>query len=107
FDDYINGMIEAFEATHPDVTIDWQDVPFSAIQQRLLTSIAGNVAPDVVNLNQIMSHTIGARGGLADLRELIPADELADYSPGMIQAYTDTAGRLLTLPWYSDSPVFY
>jgi len=107
FDDYINGMIEAFEATHPDVTIDWQDVPFSAIQQRLLTSIAGNVAPDVVNLNQIMSHTIGARGGLADLRELIPADELADYSPGMIQAYTDTAGRLLALPWYSDSPVFY
>lgn len=107
FNDYINGMIAAFEAQNPGVRIDWQDVPFSAMQQRLLTAYAGRMAPDVVNLNQEMVSIVGDRDALVDLKQYIPADELAQYSPGLIEAYTNRQDQLLGLPWYSSGSVSF
>ena len=107
FNDYINGMIAEFEAKNPGVRIDWQDVPFSAIQQRLLTAYAGRMAPDVVNLNQEMVSVVGDRGALVDLKQYISEDELAQYSPGLIEAYTNRQGQLLALPWYSSGSVSF
>lgn len=107
FNDYINGMIAEFEAKNPGVRIDWQDVPFSAMQQRLLTAYAGRMAPDVVNLNQEMVSVVGDRGALVDLKQYISEDELAQYSPGLIEAYTNRQGQLLALPWYSSGSVSF
>src|SRR3978361_11515 len=39
--------IAAFEASHPGVKIDVQDMAFGALHDKLITAIAGGQAPDV------------------------------------------------------------
>src|SRR4051812_35037757 len=41
FDDYINGRIKVFEDQNPGITVKWTDLPYGAMENKLLTSIAG------------------------------------------------------------------
>ncbi len=50
FNDYFEKLIADFEGANPNVTINWKDYPKDTIQDKLLTSIASDNAPDVVNL---------------------------------------------------------
>ena len=64
FDDYMNGLITEYERTHPGVKINWVDVQFQALEQKLLSAIAGGVAPDVVNLNTEMTVRLAMKKAL-------------------------------------------
>src|SRR6056297_1050391 len=67
FTDYINGVIEDFEAENPGVEIKWVDVPWSDMEKKLLSAAAANNAPDVANLNVPFSMQIAELGGLVDM----------------------------------------
>src|SRR3972149_743904 len=67
FTDYVNGMIATYERTHPGIRIRWVDVQFAAIEQKLLASLAGRGAPDVVNLNTEMAIRLAEQGVLVDM----------------------------------------
>jgi len=46
-------LIATFEAENPDVKVNWVDVPWSAMESKIL-AVSAKTAPDVVNLNLIL-----------------------------------------------------
>ena len=69
FTDFLNGLIDKYEAENPGVTINWVDLPYDSIQQKLVTATAGGTSPDVVNLNTQMTLTLAGKGALVDLEK--------------------------------------
>ena len=99
FTDYINNIIAAYERTHPGIRIRWVDVQIAAIEQKLLASLAGGVAPDVVNLNTEMVIRLAEQGILVDMDGAVPAAEKRRYFDGL-WASARHGGRTYGLPWY-------
>lgn len=99
FTDYVNGMIAAYERSHPGVKIRWVDVQFAAIEQKLLASLAGGVAPDVVNLNTEMAIRMAEQGVLVDMDAAVSAAERRRYFDGL-WASARLRGRTYGIPWY-------
>ncbi len=99
FNDYVNALIAAYERNHPDVKVRWVDVQFGAIEQKLLASLAGGVAPDVVNLNTEMAVRLAQRNALVDMDGVVAAQARARYFDGLWRS-TQVRGRTYGLPWY-------
>lgn len=101
FNDYIQGLIDEYEAANPEITIDWVDVPGADITSRLLTAMASGDVPDAVNItSQDLDPFVD---GLADLRELIDESELSAFQPSLIEPL-ERDGRLVAVPWYNAGP---
>lgn len=79
-------LIPAFEAEHPGITVDYVDIPYDSLLQKLTTSAAGDELPDLVRAD------LGWVPQFADLGVLVPLsqemddfDELADATyPGVL-----------------------
>jgi putative chitobiose transport system substrate-binding protein len=99
FNDYVNGLIAAYERAHPEVKVRWVDVQFAAIEQKMLASLAGGVAPDVVNLNTEMTVRLAERNALVDMDGAVPAQARAKYFDGLWKS-TAVRGRAYGVPWY-------
>ena len=99
FNDYVNGVIAAYERSKPGVKVRWVDVQFSAIEQKLLAALAGGVAPDVVNLNTEMTIRLAEREALVDMDTAVPAAARARYFDGLWRS-TQFKGRTYGVPWY-------
>lgn len=101
FDDYLNGLVEAFEEAHPEVTVTWEDIPFDQAEQKMLTSAsAGNLA-DVINMNTDYLKKLAALGALVNMDEAA-ADVKDDYFEGIWSA-GEIEGTSYALPWYVTS----
>ena len=99
FNDYVNGVIAAYERAKPGVKVRWVDVQFGAIEQKMLAALAGGVAPDVVNLNTEMTIRLAEREALVDMDSAVSADARARYFDGLWRS-TQFRGRTYGLPWY-------
>lgn len=104
FTDYFNQLIQEFEADHEGVRIRWVDVPWTAMQSRILTSISAGTAPDVVNLNPDFASQLAARNAWLDLDEKIPPEVKEQYLPN-IWAATTVDGQSFGIPWYLTSRI--
>ncbi|WP_202077418.1 ABC transporter substrate-binding protein [Caldalkalibacillus salinus] len=104
FDDYMNGVIEDFEAQHEDINIKWVDVPWGDMEQKILTAVASDSAPDLANLNPQFASK------LAELDALVNMDEAVDpairdlYFEGVWKSNTFD-GETFGIPWYLSSQV--
>ena len=47
YNDYFNGVIKTFETENPGVKVKWVDVPWAAIQSKILSAVSANKAPDL------------------------------------------------------------
>ncbi len=105
YSDYITGMIKEFETAHPGVKIDWVDVPGDQIDAKFLAALASSNVPDAVNItNKLVA---GAAGKLSDLGTLLPADQFADYVPGMLNPFK-IDGKQAAIPWYhGGAPIMF
>ncbi len=107
FTDFFNGLIEEYEAANPNVTINWTDLPYDSIQQKLVTAAAGGTAPDVVNLNTQMALTLAGKGALVDLEAAATDEQKSIY----VESLYDSAkigDSVYAFPWYaSPSIMFY
>lgn len=99
FNDYVNGMIAAYERTNPGVKVRWVDVQFQAIEQRLLAALAGGVPPDVVNLNVEITVRLADRNALVDMDAVVPTAARSRYFDGLWRS-TQVRGRSFAVPWY-------
>jgi len=106
FNDYFGKLIADFESANPNVTIDWKDYPKDTIQDKLLTSIASDNAPDVVNLNADMTLTLGDKSALANAEEYISDETKNSFFDGIYGA-TKVEDKALALPWYTTIPIIY
>ena len=98
FDDYINGLVDQFEAENEGVTVIWEDIPFDTVEQRVLTAAASNQLADVLNLNTDYLKKLAAVGAVADLTEKA-ADVKSDFFEGVWEA-GNLGDKTYALPWY-------
>ncbi|TDD66134.1 extracellular solute-binding protein [Jiangella aurantiaca] len=71
--------IDAFEAEHPDITVEAEPLDFEGYFDRLATSVAARDAPDVITLGGAYPREYGDRGALLDLStvaEQLPTDDI-------------------------------
>lgn len=101
FDDYINGVIASFEEKHPNVKVNWQDIPFDQAEQRMLTAAAGGTLADVMNVNTDYLKKLAALGAVVNMDEAA-ADVKDDFFPGIWSA-GELDGVVYAIPWYVSS----
>lgn len=99
FTDYFNEAIANFEAQHPDLAVRWTDVPWAAMESKILTAVSAGTAPDVVNLNPNFASQLAARDAWLTLDDRISADVRDRYLPE-IWAANQLNGTTFGVPWY-------
>lgn len=78
----LQAMIKAFEAQHKNIKIEYEMAAFDDYFTRLQTQIAGNNAPDVLELNYENFVSYASRGALLDLSQLLTND--SDFDPSVL-----------------------
>ncbi|MGO1406965.1 MAG: ABC transporter substrate-binding protein [Brachybacterium sp.] len=98
FQDYFEQLIADFEEQHPEVTVEWVDVPGQEMQTKYLAALTTGDVPDAVNVD---SKNLGQLATtFADLEEIFSEDELAIYQPGLVDGVR-VQGTLYGIPWYN------
>jgi len=99
FTPYFTELIGNFKTANPDTTVKWEDVPWDAMQSKILTSISAKTAPDVVNLNPNFASQLAGKNAWLDLSSKVPPEIQKQYLPKIWQA--NTLNNLsFGIPWY-------
>ncbi|NUU26204.1 MAG: extracellular solute-binding protein [Streptomycetaceae bacterium] len=103
-DDYIAAFKQKFEADHPGSTLDVQIQQWNGIDQKIISALASNDAPDVIEAGNTQVATYAASGGIKDLssktNELGGKDWLAGLAgPGKVD------GKQYGIPFYAANRV--
>ena len=106
FTEYFTNLNRSFEQDK-ELEIRWVDVPWSAMESKILTAISANTAPDVVNLNPNFASALATRNAWVDIDEIISAQQKEAYLPKVWQASSievcqDNNCDITTfgIPWY-------
>ncbi|WP_185465600.1 MULTISPECIES: extracellular solute-binding protein [unclassified Synechococcus] len=99
FNDYLHGVIAAWERDNPGLKVRWTDVPWGSVERKLLAAVFARTAPDVVNLNPLFAANLASKGGLLDLGPLLPPEAAGTYLPLIWQASRQAGGQF-SIPWY-------
>ncbi len=107
FTDYFNELIASFEAENKDIRIRWVDVPWEAMESKILTAVTAKTAPDVVNLNPNFASQLATRNAWLNLEEKISPEIQQKYLPNIWQASSINVCIEVTcntstfgIPWY-------
>lgn len=81
-----NDLIPAFEAEHPNIKVEYVDVPYDDLLQKLTTSAAGDELPDLVRADLGWVPKFADLGVLVPLSQAMPDfQDLADATfPGVL-----------------------
>lgn len=104
FTDYINGIIEDFEAENPNIKVDWLDVPAADLSKKILTAVSTDTAPDVVNLNPTFASQLAELDALVNMEEAVSEEDKALYVKGAWEA-NQIDGKTFAIPWYLSTSV--
>ncbi|MBE3575462.1 MAG: extracellular solute-binding protein [Firmicutes bacterium] len=66
----LEEVIPAFEKEHPDIRIQAQGIPYPDFHQKLITSVAGGIVPDVVRMDIIWTPEFARMGALVQVDRL-------------------------------------
>ena len=107
FTNYFADLNSTFEAQNEPIKLRWVDVPWSAMENKILTSISAKTAPDIVNLNPKFASQLATRNAWLDLDEVVAPEIKANYLPKIWQASTieicqenDCDEQTFGIPWY-------
>jgi putative chitobiose transport system substrate-binding protein len=109
FTDFINDLIARFEKANPNIKVRWLDLACEGFgcesyEKKLIAAIAGNVAPDVVNLNTLIMLRLASKGALVPISDKIPNDTSKTFFANFWNS-TKYKGKHWALPWYVAPPV--
>lgn len=99
FTDYFDSLIAEFEQQQPGHSIRWVDVPWSAMESKILTAVSAQTAPDVVNLNPNFASQLASRDAWVDLDELLTQEMRDRYLPKIWLA-NQIEDQTFGIPWY-------
>ncbi len=99
FTEYFQNLITNFEAQNSSIKVNWVDVPWSAMENKILTAVSANTPPDVVNLNPVFASQLAGRNAWLDLDPKISNEERSSYLPNIWKAST-LNGKSFGVPWY-------
>ncbi len=104
YTDYFNGVIKTFEAENPEVKIRWVDVPWAAMQSKILSAVSANKAPDVVNLNPDFASQLASQDAWLNLNDKVSEEVRSQYLPNIWKA-TTLGDQSFGFPWYLTSRI--
>ncbi|MBD2615994.1 MAG: ABC transporter substrate-binding protein [Nostoc sp. ZfuVER08] len=99
FTDYFKSLITNFESQNQGIKVNWVDVPWAAMENKILTAVSGKTPPDVVNLNPGFASQLAGRNAWLDLDTKVPNDVRSSYLPNIWKAST-LNGKSFGIPWY-------
>jgi putative chitobiose transport system substrate-binding protein len=99
FTEYFNKLITEFEGQQPDYAVRWVDVPWSAMESKILTAVSAQTAPDVVNLNPNFASQLASRNAWLELDSVLTPEIRDRYLPKIWQA-NQIDGKTFGIPWY-------
>lgn len=109
-DDIWELLAAEFNKIYPNITIEFQDVPFEEMHDKLLTQIAGNNPPDAAFVDGTIVGEFSQRNALVNLEDYIAQSDVIvkeDYVPAFLTAAT-WEGDLYGLPIDGESTgLFY
>lgn len=105
-EDQIQPVLDAFEAAHPNITVQYEAVPFDDFNSVLAARLTNSSdAIDVFDVDMPRTDAYVARGWLADLTATFP--DLADaVDPGSLEAAT-VDDKVVTMPYQTSSNIMY
>ena len=105
----VQELTRDFEAQHPGVRVQVQQIPWTAAHEKLLTSHVGRSSPDIAQLGNTWISEFAALRALEPLDEFIAASATLDsaaYFPGIWD--TNRIGpHVYGIPWYVDTRVLF
>jgi len=99
FTPYFKALVAQYEASHPDVELEWVDVPWDTLQTKLTAAIVAGSAPALVQLNVPWAYDYALYGALRPIDDLLGADRSA-YTEGAIADLTFN-GHVYGFPHYN------
>lgn len=106
FTNFFNDLIKKYEKANPNVTVNWVDLPYESIQQKLVTATAGGTSPDVVNLNTQMTLTLAGKKALVDLEKEASAEQRGIYIKSLYDS-TRIGDSAYAFPWYASPNIMF
>ena len=87
---WIKAKIAEFEELHPGVKVELIETPWAELGEKLSIAIAGRAWPDIVpvDISGAINRTHLEQGVVEALDEYLTEEELDDFFPGALQAYT-------------------
>jgi len=79
--------------------VGWLDVPERVLMQKLLASLAGGDAPDLVNLGPVDAMRLAQSNALVSTDGLVAAADRKKYFPQFWNAIS-AGGKPYSIPWY-------
>lgn len=104
FEQYMNDLISRFQAQNPGSEIEWIDVPWGEMENKILAAIAAQTAPDLVNLNPQFASKLASKKVFIDLSEQLDQPTKDLYFPNIWQA-NQLDNLVFGLPWYVTTDV--
>ena len=102
FAEWVEAAVEAFHQSQQNVRVDFQQLSYPDVHNRLLTSLAaGSGAADVVGIELGYAGTFASTGGLVDLNQapFDAASLTADLVEYKVQQGSSADGKLVLFPW--------
>ncbi len=99
FDDYMAGLVKDFSKQNPQVAVEWVDVPWADMENKILTSVSAGTAPDVVNLNPQFATKLAEKNALVDMQKTLSKEQQALYFPNIWKS-NQLGDKIFGLPWY-------
>jgi len=99
FTPYFKTLVQQYEAAHPNVELEWVDVPWDVMQTKLTAAIVARSAPALVQLNVPWAYDYSLYGALRQVDDLLGEDR-ALYTDGAIADLTFN-GKVYGFPHYN------
>lgn len=99
FTNYFNKSIAEFEAKNLGIAIRWVDVPWSAMESKILAAVSGKNPPDVVNVNANFAALLAEENVWLELDGLVSETVRSQYLPNIWNA-SRLEGKTFGIPWY-------
>lgn len=107
FTKYFTDINTTFETQNEATKLRWVDIPWEAMENKILTSISAKTAPDVVNLNPKFASQLATRNAWINLNEVVTPEIKKTYLPKIWQASTievcqenNCSEQAFGIPWY-------
>lgn len=99
FDTYMAGLLKDFSKQNPQIAVEWVDVPWADMENKILTSVSAGTAPDVVNLNPQFATKLAQKNALVDMGKTLSKEQQAQYFPNIWKS-NQLGDAVFGLPWY-------
>jgi len=105
----VGKLLTEFERAHPGVRVEVQNMPLTAMHEKLLTAFAGDALPDLCQLGNTWIPEFAVLGALEPLQAYVDQSSIVrrdDYFAGIWDTNV-VNGALYGVSWYVDTRLLF